>query len=98
MFQTDTDTMLTSAGHLDNIRNEIMGMLNQYMTTNQDLTSGAFTGIAATQSTLTAEDILNTGRQVSDRFQGVIDHMKSSAHQYAAMNQDNAVKLGHVGA
>src|SRR5690348_11332405 len=96
MFQTDTEQMLTAAQRLDSVRNEIMGMLTQYQTMNQDLGQGAFQGLASNASLRTTEDVASTGRQVSARFQGVIDHMKSSAHQYAGMNQDNAAKLGNI--
>ncbi|GAB5901232.1 WXG100 family type VII secretion target [Mycolicibacterium mageritense] len=96
MFQTDTEQMLSAAQRLDNVRNEILGELTRYMSMNQDLGAGAFQGKASNASLRTTEDVATTGRQVSARFQGVIDHMKSSAAQYAGMNDDNAAKLGNI--
>jgi hypothetical protein len=96
MFNTDTDRMLEAANALDNIRNEVLAELQRYVGTNQDLTGSAFLGLAAGASMRTTEDIATTGKTVSERFNACITAMRSSAHQYAQMNQDNAAALGNI--
>ncbi|KWX20466.1 hypothetical protein AFM11_30285 [Mycolicibacterium wolinskyi] len=96
MFNTDTDRMLEAATTLDNIRNEVLGELNRYVTMNQDLTGSGFQGTAALASMRTTEDIATTARTVSARFEACINQMRNSAHQYTQMNQDNAATLGNI--
>jgi uncharacterized protein YukE len=93
---TDTERMLEAASRLDSVRNEVMSALGRYMTMNQDLTGGPFSGSAALASMRTTEDISTTGKQVSARFQACIDQIRASAHQYAQMNEQNAANLGGI--
>jgi uncharacterized protein YukE len=95
-LSTDTKRMLEAASQLESIRNEVMSSLGRYMTMNQDLTSGPFTGSAALASMRTTGDISTTGKQVSARFQACIDQIRASAHQYAQMNEQNAANLGGI--
>jgi len=95
-FNTDTERMLESASRLEGIRDEVLSSLGRYMMTNQDLTSGAFQGMAALASMRTTEDISTTGKQVSARFQACIDQIRTSAHQYTQMNEQNAAQLGNI--
>lgn len=95
-FNTDTERMLESASRLESIRDEVLSSLGRYMMTNQDLTGGAFQGMAALASMRTTEDISTTGKQVSARFQSCIDQIRGSAHQYSQMNEQNAAQLGNI--
>ena len=60
-FNTDTERMLESASRLEGIRDEVLSSLGRYMMTDQDLTGGAFQGMAALASMRTTEDISTTG-------------------------------------
>lgn len=95
-FNTDSTQMMTGAAQMENIVNEVLAALGRYVTMNQNLTGAGFIGDAAMASMATTEDINNTGRQVSQRFQNVIDMMKRSAQQYAEMNNQNRAALGNI--
>ena len=95
-FNTDTEALQNGAVQMQNIAQDVLNGLARYMSTNQDLTGPGFDGLAAMASLRTTEDISTTGKQVSARFQACIDMMKSSAHQYAQMNEDNRTALSHV--
>ncbi|MGO9103073.1 MAG: hypothetical protein ACLP9Y_27900 [Mycobacterium sp.] len=95
-LNTDSTQMLSGAAQMENIANEVLAALGRYVTMNQNLTGTGFIGDAAMASMATTEDINNTGRQVSQRFQNVIDMMKRSAQQYAEMNNQNRAALSNI--
>ncbi|ULP45410.1 hypothetical protein [Mycobacterium lentiflavum] len=95
-MNADVAQMLTGASQMTNIQQEVLTALGRYVTMNQNLTGTGFSGDAALASMATTEDINRTGQQVSQRFQSVIDMMKSSAHQYQQVNEQNRAALGSV--
>lgn len=93
---TDSAQMLTGANQMQHIADNVLQGLSKYLTMNQDLGGVAFGGDAYLASMNTTENIQNTGKQVQMRFQNVIDTIKTSAHQYSAMNQDNRANLSNI--
>ncbi|MGV7254560.1 hypothetical protein PJI20_10235 [Mycobacterium kansasii] len=95
-FQTDSSRMLTAAGQLDTILQDVLGSLGRYVTMNQNLTGPGLDGTAALASLATTEDIATTGKQVSARFQSVIDMMRRGASEYQNMNEQNRAALSNI--
>ncbi|BDN85416.1 MULTISPECIES: hypothetical protein [Mycobacterium ulcerans group] len=95
-LNADVAQMLSGAGQLDNIKQEVLAALGRYVTMNQNLTGTGFAGTAALASMATTEDINRTGQQVNQRFGNVIDMMRRSAQQYQETNAQNRAALGSV--
>ncbi|EPZ18783.1 hypothetical protein [Mycobacteroides abscessus] len=95
-LNTETARMNSAAAQLEGIKQEVLAGLGQYVSRNQNLTGGGFAGTAATTSLTTTEDVANTGRQVSERFQMVIDQMRKGAHHYDQVNDQNRAALANV--
>ncbi|WP_301149887.1 hypothetical protein [Mycobacterium simiae] len=92
-LNADSAAMASAAAALENIAGDVLTALGRYSTMNGNLTGAGFVGDAAMASMATTEDISNTGRQVHDRFQTVINMVKKSGHEYAAMNDANRSTL-----
>ena len=95
-LNADVAQMLSGASQMENIQQEVLAALGRYSTMNQNLTGTGFIGDAAMASMASTEDISNTGRQVSQRFQNCIDMMKRSAQQYQEVNAQNRAALGSI--
>jgi len=95
-LNADVAQMLTGASQMEAIGQDVLASLGRYVTMNQNLTGSGFIGNAALASMSTTEDVANTGRQVSARFQNVVDTIKRSAHQYAETDAQNRAALGGV--
>lgn len=95
-LNTDTGAMLEGTRQLANIHMDLMASLQRYQTMNQNLTSSGFQGDAAIQSMTTTEDIRRTGTQVTQRFETVINTIKTSAAHYDSTNQQNRNVIGQV--
>lgn len=92
-FQTDSTKMRSAAAQLDEIKNQTLNALGRYLSMNQDLGGSAFIGLAAGASLKTTEDVTTTGRQVSDRFDQVIQALKMGADEYDRVEHEN---MGHL--
>lgn len=95
-LNADTSQMLTAAGQLSNIKDEVLAALGRYQTMNQNLHGAGFDGDASLASLNSTEQIRHTGQQVSTRFENCINMMKTGAHQYAESNAQNRANLGAV--
>jgi uncharacterized protein YukE len=95
-LNADVSVMMSGAGQMENIQQQVLEALGRYTTMNQNLTGTGFIGDAALASMASVEDIANTGRQVSQRFQNVIDMIKRSGQQYAEVNAQNRAALGAI--
>jgi hypothetical protein len=98
MFQTDSTKLRNSASSLDEIKNQTLNALGRYMTMNQDLGGSAFVGIASVASMKTTEEVATTGRNVSARFDQVIQAMQIGANEYDRVEAENQAKLSSVAA
>jgi hypothetical protein len=96
MFQTDSTKLRNSASSLDEIKNQTLNALGRYMTMNQDLGGSAFVGIASVASMKTTEEVATTGRNVSARFDQVIQAMQIGANEYDRVEAENQAKLSSV--
>src|SRR5689334_20100154 len=96
MFQTDSTKLRNSAASLDEIKNQTLNALGRYMTMNQDLGGSAFVGIASVASMKTTEEVATTGRNVSARFDQVIQAMQIGANEYDRVEAENQAKLSSV--
>jgi hypothetical protein len=96
ILNTDVERLIGAANALDGIRDETLSALGRYLGTNQDLTGTGFIGQAALASLTTTEDVTTTGRNVSARFENVIQQMRNGAAEYERMNADNAAGFGGV--
>lgn len=96
MFQTDSTKLRNSASQLDEIKNQTLNALGRYMTMNQDLGGSAFVGIASIASMKTTEEVATTGRNVSARFDQVIQAMQIGANEYDRVEAENQAKLSSV--
>lgn len=96
MFQTDSTKLRNSASQLDEIKNQTLNALGRYMTMNQDLGGSAFVGIASVASMKTTEEVATTGRNVSARFDQVIQAMHTGANEYDRVEAENQAKLSSV--
>ena len=96
MFQTDSTKLRNSASSLDEIKNQTLNALGRYVTMNQDLGGSAFVGIASLASMKTTEEVATTGRNVSSRFDQVIQNMQIGANEYDRIEAENQAKLASV--
>lgn len=95
-LNTEAEAMYNAANRLDNIKNDVLAALGQYLTMNQNLTGPGMDGTAALASLATTEDVTQTGRQVSMRFDHVVQMMRSGAHQYQSMDEQNRASLSNI--
>lgn len=96
VFNTDSTKLRNSASQLDEIKNQTLNALGRYITMNQDLGAGGFQGMAALASMKTTEEIATTGRNVSARFDQVINAMNVGAAEYDRIEQENQTHLASV--
>jgi hypothetical protein len=96
VLNTDSAKLRAAASQLDGIKNETLQSLGRYLTMNQDLTGGAFGGNAALASLRTTEDVGNTGRNVSARFDSVISAMQQGAAEYDRIEAENQANIASV--
>ena len=96
MFQTDSTKLRNSASSLDEIKNQTLNALSRYITMNQDLGGSAFVGLASVASMKTTEEVATTGRNVSARFDQVIQAMNIGANEYDRVEAENQAKLSSV--
>lgn len=96
MFQTDSTKLRNSAASLDEIKNQTLNALGRYVTMNQDLGGSAFVGIASVASMKTTEEVATTGRNVSARFDQVIQAMQIGANEYDRIEAENQANLSSV--
>jgi hypothetical protein len=96
MFQTDSTKLRNSAASLDEIKNQTLNALGRYVTMNQDLGGAAFQGVASVASMKTTEEVATTGRNVSSRFDQVIQAMQIGANEYDRIEAENQAKLSSV--
>jgi hypothetical protein len=96
MFQTDSTKLRNSASSLDEIKNQTLNALSRYSTMNQDLGGSAFVGIASIASMKTTEEVATSGRNVSARFDQVINAMNIGANEYDRIEAENQAKLSSV--
>jgi hypothetical protein len=96
VLNTDSAKLRAAASQLDQIKNDTLQGLGQYLTMNQDLTGGAFGGNAALASLRTTEDVASTGRNVSARFDSVISAMQQGAVEYDRIEAENQANVASV--
>ena len=95
-LNTEAEAMYSAANQLDGIKHDVLAALAQYLTMNQNLTGPGMNGTAAVASMATTEDVTNTGRQVSQRFDHVIGMMRKGAHDYQSMDEQNRARLANI--
>ncbi|BBZ31345.1 hypothetical protein MMAD_56400 (plasmid) [Mycolicibacterium madagascariense] len=95
-FQTNSAKMREAAQRLDDIKTETLNSLGRYMSMNQDLGGSAFQGLASFASMKTTEDVATTGRNVSARFEQVIQALRSGADEYDRVEHENQTSLSSV--
>lgn len=96
VFTTDSTKLRNAASQLDEIKNQTLNALGRYITMNQDLASGGFQGIASVASMKTSEEVATTGRNVSARFDQVIQAMQGAAAEQDRIEAENQAKLASV--
>lgn len=96
MFQTDSTKLRNAASSLDEIRHQTLNALGRYVTMNQDLGGSGFIGVASVASMKTSEEVATTGRNVSSRFDQVIQSMIIGAKEYDRIEAENQAKLSSV--
>ena len=96
MFQTDSTKLRNAASSLDEIKNQTLNALGRYVTMNQDLGGSAFVGVASVASMKTTEEVATTGRNVSARFDQVIQAMQIGANEYDRVEAENQARLSSV--
>lgn len=96
VFTTDSTKLRNAASSLDEIKNQTLAGLGRYITMNQDLGSSGFVGIASVASMKTSEEVATTGRNVSSRFDQVIQAMHIGASEYDRIEAENQAKLSSV--
>lgn len=95
-FQTDSAKLRAVAAQLDDIKTETLNALGRYMTMNQDLGGSAFVGLASVASLKTTEDVATTGRNVSARFDQVIQALRTGADEYDRVEHENQSSLSGI--
>jgi uncharacterized protein YukE len=95
-LNTEAEAMYAAANQLDQIKQDVINALGRYLTMNQNLTGPGMNGQAAVSSLATSEDVTNTGRQVSQRFDHVIQMMRKGAHDYQTMDEQNRARLANI--
>jgi uncharacterized protein YukE len=88
--------MRAAAAQLDEIKNQTLNGLSRYVSMNQDLAGSAFVGLASVASVKTTEDVATTGRNVSARFEQVIQALRSGADEYDRVEHENQSSLSGV--
>lgn len=96
VFNTDSTKLRTAASQLDEIKAQTLNALGRYVTMNQDLGGSAFVGIASVASLKTTEEVATTGRNVSSRFEQVIQAMQFGANEYDRIEAENQANLSGV--
>lgn len=96
VLNTDSAKLRAAAARLDQIKQETLTGLGRYLTMNQDLTGGGFNGNAALASLRTTEDVATTGRNVSARFDSVIQAMNAGAAEYDRVEAENAAQVSGI--
>lgn len=96
VFTTDSTRLRNAASSLDEIKNQTLNALGRYITMNQDLGASGFVGIASVASMRTTEEVATTGRNVSSRFDQVIQNMQIGANEYDRIEAENQAKLSSV--
>ncbi|CAA0123289.1 Uncharacterised protein [Mycolicibacterium vanbaalenii] len=96
VFTTDSTKLRNAASQLDEIKNQTLNALGRYMTMNQDLGSTGFVGIASVASMKTTEEVATSGRNVSARFDQVIQSMNMGAAEYDRIEQENQQHLASI--
>ena len=96
VFTTDSTKLRNAASSLDEIKNQTLNALGRYVTMNQDLASAAFVGVASLASVKTTEEVATTGRNVSSRFDQVIQNMQIGANEYDRIEAENQAHLASV--
>jgi uncharacterized protein YukE len=95
-FQTDSAKLRAVATQLDDIKSETLNALGRYMSMNQDLGGSAFVGLASVASLKTTEDVATTGRNVSARFDQVIQALRTGADEYDRVEDENRNTLSSI--
>jgi hypothetical protein len=96
VFTTDSTKLRNAASQLDEIKNQTLNALGRYMTMNQDLGASGFVGIASVASMKTTEEVSTSGRNVSARFDQVIQSMNMGAAEYDRIEQENQQHLASI--
>lgn len=93
VLNTEAARMRQVAATLDQVRHDVLAALTNYETMNQNLNGTGFIGLASAASVRTAGDVANTGRQVNQRFQTLIDQINRAAAHYEQGNAANQASL-----
>lgn len=96
VFTTDSTKLRNAASQLDEIKNQTLNALGRYTTMNQDLGASGFVGIASVASMKTTEEVATSGRNVSARFDQVIQSMNMGAAEYDRIEQENQQHLASI--
>lgn len=96
VLNTNANRMLQVAGTLERVKQDVLAGLGTYVNKNQDLNGTGFIGTASLQSVNTSVDVSNTGKQVSARFDMIIDQIRKGAAQYSNANDQNRAALAQV--
>lgn len=96
VLNTDSGRLRSAAMQLDQIKTEVLSALGRYVTMNQDLNGAGFSGTASLASLRTTEDIAQTGRQVSNRFEQIIDAMRTGADEYDRVEHENQAAVSSI--
>lgn len=96
VFTTDSTKLRNAASQLDEIKSQTLNALGRYVTMNQDLGAAGFVGIASLASMKTTEEVATTGRNVSSRFDQVIQNMQIGANEYDRVEAENQAHLASV--
>lgn len=96
VLNTNASRMLQVASTLEQIKHDVLSELGNYVNRNQNLNGTGFSGTASLQSVNTSMDVSNTGKQVSARFDMIIDQIRKGAAQYGHTNDQNRAALAQV--
>jgi hypothetical protein len=96
VFTADSTKLRNAASQLDEIKNQTLNALGRYMTMNQDLGSSGFVGIASVASMKTTEEVATSGRNVSARFDQVINALNSTAAEQDRIEGENQQQLASI--
>jgi hypothetical protein len=96
-LNTAASRMRHVAATLDRVRNDVLAGLGNYEVMNQNLNGTGFIGTASLASLNTTAEVANTGRQVSQRFEAVINQINAGAAKYESANEHNRAALSNVG-
>ncbi|MCH9729746.1 MAG: hypothetical protein K0U84_08750 [Actinomycetia bacterium] len=96
VLNSDAARLLGAAGTLDRIKADTLTALGRFVGTNTDLTGSGFIGVAAGASLKTTEETASVGRNVTARFDQVINAMRAGAAEYQRIEEENQATLGSV--